>query len=179
MVSSSLPYYNATGDATKNTSDSCTAQAHRILTQVFVTGARVFGRAFAEAYKQASASQVTHPLRLPSTTTSAKYPSSEIRPKPPKKSNSSQHPLCLRPHPRRSLPHPQRFAPEKRPSRPEQGPRAIQTVIRHERAAERRVLLPAEQGFEGAGEDRTRGTSGCRAGGARGGVEGGVEAEGV
>ena len=32
-------------------------QAHRILTQVFVTGARVFGRAFAEAYKQASASQ--------------------------------------------------------------------------------------------------------------------------
>lgn len=33
------------------------SQAHRILTQVFVTGARVFGRAFAEAYKQASASQ--------------------------------------------------------------------------------------------------------------------------
>jgi import inner membrane translocase subunit TIM16 len=33
------------------------AQAHRIITQVFVTGARVFGRAFAEAYKQASASQ--------------------------------------------------------------------------------------------------------------------------
>ena len=32
-------------------------QAHRIITQVFVTGARVFGRAFAEAYKQASASQ--------------------------------------------------------------------------------------------------------------------------
>ncbi|KAF2210241.1 hypothetical protein CERZMDRAFT_45611 [Cercospora zeae-maydis SCOH1-5] len=31
--------------------------AHRIVTQVLVTGARVFGRAFAEAYKQASASQ--------------------------------------------------------------------------------------------------------------------------
>ncbi|KAL2864640.1 import motor complex subunit PAM16 [Aspergillus lucknowensis] len=30
-------------------------QAHRIVTQVVVTGARVFGRAFAEAYKQASA----------------------------------------------------------------------------------------------------------------------------
>ncbi|KAF4265090.1 mitochondrial import inner membrane translocase subunit TIM16 [Aspergillus fumigatus] len=30
--------------------------AHRLLTQVVVTGARVFGRAFAEAYKQASAS---------------------------------------------------------------------------------------------------------------------------
>jgi len=32
-------------------------QAHRIVTQVFVTGARVFGRAFAEAYRHASASQ--------------------------------------------------------------------------------------------------------------------------
>ncbi|KAJ9632410.1 mitochondrial import inner membrane translocase subunit TIM16 [Taxawa tesnikishii (nom. ined.)] len=31
--------------------------AHRIITQVFVTGARVFGRAFAEAYKHASATQ--------------------------------------------------------------------------------------------------------------------------
>ena len=31
-------------------------QAHRIITQVVVTGARVFGRAFAEAYKQAAAS---------------------------------------------------------------------------------------------------------------------------
>lgn len=31
-------------------------QAHRIVTQVVVTGARVFGRAFAEAYKQAQAS---------------------------------------------------------------------------------------------------------------------------
>ncbi|GAB7323603.1 hypothetical protein MBLNU13_g07094t1 [Cladosporium sp. NU13] len=31
--------------------------AHRIITQVVFTGARVFGRAFAEAYKQASASQ--------------------------------------------------------------------------------------------------------------------------
>ncbi|KAL8715123.1 MAG: hypothetical protein Q9220_001080 [cf. Caloplaca sp. 1 TL-2023] len=30
--------------------------AHRIITQAVVTGARVFGRAFAEAYKQASAS---------------------------------------------------------------------------------------------------------------------------
>ncbi|KAL4893366.1 Pam16-domain-containing protein [Aspergillus ambiguus] len=30
--------------------------AHRIVSQVVVTGARVFGRAFAEAYKQASAS---------------------------------------------------------------------------------------------------------------------------
>ncbi|KAL4930700.1 import motor complex subunit PAM16 [Aspergillus undulatus] len=29
--------------------------AHRIVTQVVVTGARVFGRAFTEAYKQASA----------------------------------------------------------------------------------------------------------------------------
>ncbi|KAH8432601.1 import motor complex subunit PAM16 [Aspergillus melleus] len=29
--------------------------AHRLVTQVVVTGARVFGRAFAEAYKQASA----------------------------------------------------------------------------------------------------------------------------
>ncbi|KAF7845880.1 hypothetical protein BT93_L0200 [Corymbia citriodora subsp. variegata] len=29
--------------------------AHRIVTQVFVTGARVFGRAFAEAYRHASA----------------------------------------------------------------------------------------------------------------------------
>lgn len=33
------------------------SQAHRIITQVVFTGARVFGRAFAEAYKQASASQ--------------------------------------------------------------------------------------------------------------------------
>ncbi|KAM0720946.1 hypothetical protein Q7P37_003231 [Cladosporium fusiforme] len=32
-------------------------QAHRIITQVVFTGARVFGRAFAEAYRQASASQ--------------------------------------------------------------------------------------------------------------------------
>lgn len=31
-------------------------QAHRILTQIVLTGTRVFGRAFAEAYKQASAS---------------------------------------------------------------------------------------------------------------------------
>lgn len=31
--------------------------AHRIITQVFVTGARVFGRAFGEAYRHASASQ--------------------------------------------------------------------------------------------------------------------------
>ncbi|CAK4031901.1 Mitochondrial import inner membrane translocase subunit tim16 [Lecanosticta acicola] len=31
--------------------------AHRIISQVVLTGARVFGRAFAEAYKQASASQ--------------------------------------------------------------------------------------------------------------------------
>ncbi|KAJ5915475.1 Mitochondrial import inner membrane translocase subunit tim16 [Penicillium verhagenii] len=30
--------------------------AHRIVTQVVVTGARVFGRAFAEAYRQAQAS---------------------------------------------------------------------------------------------------------------------------
>ncbi|OOF93702.1 hypothetical protein ASPCADRAFT_209052 [Aspergillus carbonarius ITEM 5010] len=30
--------------------------AHRIVTQVVVTGARVFGKAFTEAYKQASAS---------------------------------------------------------------------------------------------------------------------------
>ncbi|KAJ5247348.1 Mitochondrial import inner membrane translocase subunit tim16 [Penicillium chermesinum] len=29
--------------------------AHRIVTQVIITGARVFGRAFAEAYKQAQA----------------------------------------------------------------------------------------------------------------------------
>lgn len=33
-----------------------TVQAHRILTQVVVTGTRVLGRAFVEAYKQASAS---------------------------------------------------------------------------------------------------------------------------
>jgi mitochondrial import inner membrane translocase subunit TIM16 len=32
------------------------SQAHRIITQIVVTGTRVFGRAFAEAYKQASAS---------------------------------------------------------------------------------------------------------------------------
>lgn len=31
-------------------------QAHRIITQVVITGTRVLGRAFAEAYKQASAS---------------------------------------------------------------------------------------------------------------------------
>jgi len=31
--------------------------AHRIITQVVITGARVVGRAFTEAYKQASASQ--------------------------------------------------------------------------------------------------------------------------
>ncbi|KXL51146.1 hypothetical protein M433DRAFT_150924 [Acidomyces richmondensis BFW] len=31
--------------------------AHRIISQIVFTGARVFGRAFAEAYKQASASQ--------------------------------------------------------------------------------------------------------------------------
>lgn len=30
-------------------------QAHRIVTQIVLTGGRVFGRAFAEAYKQASA----------------------------------------------------------------------------------------------------------------------------
>jgi import inner membrane translocase subunit TIM16 len=33
-----------------------TTQAHRVITQVVFTGARVLGRAFAEAYKQASAS---------------------------------------------------------------------------------------------------------------------------
>lgn len=32
-------------------------QAHRIITQVVITGSRVLARAFAEAYKQASASQ--------------------------------------------------------------------------------------------------------------------------
>ncbi|KAH7045930.1 cochaperone Pam16 [Macrophomina phaseolina] len=32
-------------------------KAHRIITQVVVTGSRVFGRAFAEAWKQAAASQ--------------------------------------------------------------------------------------------------------------------------
>ena len=32
------------------------SQAHRIITQVVLTGSRVLGRAFAEAYKQASAS---------------------------------------------------------------------------------------------------------------------------
>src|SRR5438876_7546016 len=31
-------------------------QAHRIITQVVVTGSRVLGRAFAEAYRQAAAS---------------------------------------------------------------------------------------------------------------------------
>ncbi|KAI9833169.1 MAG: mitochondrial import inner membrane translocase subunit TIM16 [Sarea resinae] len=31
--------------------------AHRIITQVVITGSRVLGRAFAEAYRQASASQ--------------------------------------------------------------------------------------------------------------------------
>jgi import inner membrane translocase subunit TIM16 len=35
--------------------------AHRIITQMAFTGARVLGRAFTEAYKQASASQV-HPI---------------------------------------------------------------------------------------------------------------------
>ena len=34
----------------------CYLQAHRIITTLVVTGTRVFGRAFAEAYKQASAS---------------------------------------------------------------------------------------------------------------------------
>ena len=33
-----------------------TSQAHRIITQAVIVGARVFGRAFAEAYRQASAS---------------------------------------------------------------------------------------------------------------------------
>ncbi len=33
-----------------------TAQAHRIIAQIVLTGGRVFGRAFAEAYKQAQAS---------------------------------------------------------------------------------------------------------------------------
>ena len=32
------------------------AQAHRLITRAAVTAARVFGRAFAEAYKQANAS---------------------------------------------------------------------------------------------------------------------------
>src|SRR5215469_13498916 len=32
-------------------------QAHRLITQVFLTGSRIVGRAFAEAYKQAQASQ--------------------------------------------------------------------------------------------------------------------------
>ncbi|KAI9713295.1 MAG: mitochondrial import inner membrane translocase subunit TIM16 [Chrysothrix sp. TS-e1954] len=31
--------------------------AHRLITQVVITGARVFGRAFAEAYRQANASK--------------------------------------------------------------------------------------------------------------------------
>lgn len=55
-------------------------QAHRIISQIVFTGARVFGRAFAEAYKQASASQVRrssvcctsrhahmHPRNMPNT----------------------------------------------------------------------------------------------------------------
>lgn len=42
---------------TNDTARLIQPKAHRIITQVFVTGARVFGRAFAEAYKQASASQ--------------------------------------------------------------------------------------------------------------------------
>lgn len=36
--------------------DPVSLQAHRIVSQVVFTGARVFGRAFAEAYRQASAS---------------------------------------------------------------------------------------------------------------------------
>jgi import inner membrane translocase subunit TIM16 len=35
---------------------SCVHQAHRLVTQVVLIGSRVLGRAFAEAYKQASAS---------------------------------------------------------------------------------------------------------------------------
>lgn len=36
--------------------NSSTSQAHRIITQIVLTGTRVFGRAFAEAYRQAAAS---------------------------------------------------------------------------------------------------------------------------
>lgn len=41
---------------TINSTDNL-SQAHRIITQVVFTGARVFGRAFAEAWKQANAAQ--------------------------------------------------------------------------------------------------------------------------
>ena len=49
--------YSPTRIATSRHKADKTTQAHRIVTQVFVTGARVFGRAFAEAYRHASATQ--------------------------------------------------------------------------------------------------------------------------
>ena len=91
----SYPYY------CHSTVHSHVAQAHRIISQVVVTGARVFGRAFAEAYKQASASQVrlviyhirdkgvhTHTVR------------SEICGRDARQPNRHKHLLLLRPDPR-------------------------------------------------------------------------------
>jgi import inner membrane translocase subunit TIM16 len=42
---------------TPSAQSQLTAQAHRIITAVFVTGSRIVGRAFVEAYRQANASQ--------------------------------------------------------------------------------------------------------------------------
>ena len=56
-------------------------QAHRILAQVLITGSRVLGRAFAEAYKQASASQ--------------KYASSAMKDNPQVRNNLASSGLTL------------------------------------------------------------------------------------
>nr|POF03849.1 mitochondrial import inner membrane translocase subunit tim16 [Quercus suber] len=115
--------------------DPCmTTQAHRIITQVVFTGARVFGRAFAEAWKQASASQ--------------KYAAFTGRIR-----HGTKHTLGIRAHARRGLSDPQRLAAARRPSEPDQDARAVQTTIRHERSEEGRQFLPAEQGAPGTRAD--------------------------
>lgn len=50
-------YFLTDRDAPFEKSSTDNQKAHRIITQVIVTGTRVLGRAFAEAYKQAAASQ--------------------------------------------------------------------------------------------------------------------------
>jgi len=55
-------------------------QAHRIISQIVFTGARVFGRAFAEAYKQASASQVRIPYHTKPLPPSGLYKARNTKP---------------------------------------------------------------------------------------------------
>lgn len=65
------PYSPSQAIVQVETAPNITIQAHRIITQVVITGTRVLGRAFTEAYKQASASSQYAKAQKSSSTGSA------------------------------------------------------------------------------------------------------------